>query len=360
MTQKTISGIVDWLKGWFAPIDHSSTNTTYGVASTSKYGHVMIDSAPTQNEGSKVVSSGAIYTALTGKSNTGHGHGNIDKDGKIGNTTGLPLKTGSGGLVTTGAFGSGSGQFAEGNHHHGNLSSSGTVSSTIQPDDISNVVVTDSNGNLRIISQLPQMKMNTSNFYLGTPQVVESDALSHLGTSQASTQHAVNVAIDEKIGQLMGVEFVRTVTSLPEAKASTMNAIYLVTGSGTSSGDAFEFYVTIRSGTDPNYTYAWERIDDATLKGFLTKSVADGYYSPLSHSHYVSYVGSQNQIMVKAGCSYNNVLSSLAQDTSLDSVLQAFGNAIGNAKTGGQIKSVTFVPKSTDNTGSITITYNDE
>ena len=47
-----------------------------------------------------------------------HSHGDITSDGKIGSTSGKPVITTTGGKLTTGAFGTSSGQFAEGNHTH--------------------------------------------------------------------------------------------------------------------------------------------------------------------------------------------------------------------------------------------------
>jgi hypothetical protein len=49
---------------------------------------------------------------------TSHTHGNITNAGLVGTTSGLPLKTGTGGIVEAGAFGTAAGQFAEGNHTH--------------------------------------------------------------------------------------------------------------------------------------------------------------------------------------------------------------------------------------------------
>ena len=49
---------------------------------------------------------------------TSHAHGNITNAGLVGSTAGLPLKTGTGGIVEAGAFGTGAGQFSEGNHDH--------------------------------------------------------------------------------------------------------------------------------------------------------------------------------------------------------------------------------------------------
>jgi hypothetical protein len=49
---------------------------------------------------------------------TSHSHGNLTNAGLVGTTSGLPLKTGTGGIVEAGAFGTAAGQFAEGNHTH--------------------------------------------------------------------------------------------------------------------------------------------------------------------------------------------------------------------------------------------------
>ena len=57
-------------------------------------------------------------TAFTPKS---HSHGNITNAGAIGSTSGLPVKTGTDGVLTTGAFGTSAGQFAEGNHTHSGM-----------------------------------------------------------------------------------------------------------------------------------------------------------------------------------------------------------------------------------------------
>jgi hypothetical protein len=46
---------------------------------------------------------------------TTHAHGNITNGGAIGSTVGLPIKTGTGGILEVGAFGSSAGQFVEGN-----------------------------------------------------------------------------------------------------------------------------------------------------------------------------------------------------------------------------------------------------
>jgi hypothetical protein len=59
-----------------------------------------------------------LAAADVGAAATSHTHGNITNAGLVGTTSGLPLKTGTGGIVEAGAFGTTAGQFAEGNHTH--------------------------------------------------------------------------------------------------------------------------------------------------------------------------------------------------------------------------------------------------
>jgi len=59
----------------------------------------------------------AQATAIALKANSSHTHGNITNVGAIGSTTGLPIITTASGVLTTGAFGYSSGQFAQGNDY---------------------------------------------------------------------------------------------------------------------------------------------------------------------------------------------------------------------------------------------------
>lgn len=60
----------------------------------------------------------AAAAATTDFATAVHTHGNITNAGLVGTISGLPLKTGTGGIVEAGAFGTSAGQFAEGNHTH--------------------------------------------------------------------------------------------------------------------------------------------------------------------------------------------------------------------------------------------------
>jgi len=73
---------------------------------------------------------------------TSHVHGGISNTGAIGSTAGLPIKTGTSGVLEVGAFGTSAGQFAQGNdsrfsdartptsHTHGSISNAGAIGST--------------------------------------------------------------------------------------------------------------------------------------------------------------------------------------------------------------------------------------
>lgn len=56
-----------------------------------------------------------LLELLSGKADVEHLHGGITADGKIGDTSGLPLITGEDGLIEAGSFGTTQGTFAEGN-----------------------------------------------------------------------------------------------------------------------------------------------------------------------------------------------------------------------------------------------------
>lgn len=78
------------------------------------------------------------------------------------------------------------------------------------------------------------------------------------------------------------------VNSLPSASADTMGAIYLIPNSGTAPNVKDE-YITVRSGTDPNYSYTWELIGSTQvdLDNYVQKDTyttdSDG-----SHTHTAS------------------------------------------------------------------------
>lgn len=73
------------------------------------------------------------------------------------------------------------------------------------------------------------------------------------------------------------IDLIEIAQSLPAASSQTMNKLYLVAEATGKTQDNYEVFVTVRTGTSPNYSYAWEKVDTARvdLSG----------YSLTSHGH---------------------------------------------------------------------------
>ena len=132
--QKTsTSGLVDTYTIYYT----DGTSTTYEVTNGEDGGG---GSADIVTEWETTLSDEKVPSEkLTKNSLDNHGHGNLSKDGKLGTTSGKPVITTTGGSITTGAFGTSSGQFAEGNHTHSGYLSATKVTSwsgTVSDDNV--------------------------------------------------------------------------------------------------------------------------------------------------------------------------------------------------------------------------------
>jgi phage-related tail fiber protein len=161
---------------------------TSGTTPTTLAGYEIIDAAAIDHIHGNIANNGAIgttanlpiITGVSGVLNVGsfgttahtfcegndsrlsdartplaHVHGQITNDGKIGTTQNLPIITGSGGLLTTGSFGTTSNTFCQGNdsrlsdartplsHTHGQITNDGRIGTTA-----SRPVITTTGGTL--------------------------------------------------------------------------------------------------------------------------------------------------------------------------------------------------------------------
>jgi len=146
-------------------------------------------------------------------------------------------------------------------HGHGNITKEGKV--TTANDNATYVMVTDGTGTVARTTKTP------------STLIKEASALSRIGTSANATQHAINLKLDEKIGNLLDTDLTEIVQTLPTASASTMNKLYLVVDSAGSGESLYKMYITIDEG---NSTFSWELVDDANIKGFITETSADSKY----------------------------------------------------------------------------------
>lgn len=192
-----------------------------------------------------------IDTSLSGKANSTHSHGDISSDGKVGSVANKPLITGTGGTVQVGSFGTSANTFCQGND-----------------------------------SRLSDARTPTTHTH-SSSNITDSNTYVNIG-NVSQTQESINYAIDTRIGELMNINFVTVVQTLPSASAGTMGKIYLVPISGSGTNNYAE-YVTVRNGTSPNFTYTWEKFGEVSGGG-LSVDWADitskpSTFTPSAHTH---------------------------------------------------------------------------
>lgn len=181
---------------------------------------------------------------------TSHTHGNLTNDGKVGSVSGKIITTGTGG--------------------------------TIQASDS----ITKS-----MISDFPS-SMTPSSHEHSASEVKDTTAHTNIGSAANATQGSINTAIDTVLGNLSSsltsIELVTVVSSLGTASASTMNKMYLVAESSSKTNDNYEIYITVRTGTSGNYSYAWEKVDTARidLSSYATYSDINNALDTLAETIY--------------------------------------------------------------------------
>ena len=164
---------------------------------------------------------------------------------------------------------------ANASHTHGNLKSDGSVGTS---GNISKNVVTDGSGKITTEDKYSHPSSHASSM------IVESSALSNIGTSANATQQDINSAIDSVLANFSSIDVINVVSNKGSASASTMNKLYIEVGT-----DSTDVYYTTRSGTSPNYTYSWEKLDSAILEDVSLEwsniQNKPSTFTPSSHSH---------------------------------------------------------------------------
>lgn len=145
----------------------------------------------------------------------------------------------------------------------------------------------------------------------GVQQVTDTNAHSHIGTSANATQGAINTAIDSKLSELVDINFVTVVQTLPTASQSTMGKIYLVPSDSTDTNDNYEEYVTIKDGN----TYSWEKFGEITDISVAWNDITSNPFNSYSPSDFATDDHSHGDIS-SLGTFTGSLTSLLSQDTS--------------------------------------------
>ena len=97
-------------------------------------------------------------------------------------------------------------------------------------------------------------------------------------------QNTINSAIDTAIGNLSSINAIEITSDKGTASASTMGKLYIV-----NENTKVNVYYTERSGTSPNYTYSWHKMDTDILDEFTVSwndiQSKPSSFTPSSHTH---------------------------------------------------------------------------
>lgn len=313
-----LTGIVDWLRGWFydkgevntylnAKANKNLTNANMNVVTDSS-GNITTEAKPTIPD-----VSGKIDTAGTGLSKSGT---TLNHSNSIAALTTVSFK-----------------KFKY--DAQGHITGTANVTANDLPSHYhSDDLIIDQNANTYV---------NIGNLSVG------------------ATQQEINSAINTTIGDLKSFKVIEVVSSKPTASASTMNKLYIVSENGKVN-----VYYTKQSGSGSSATYSWQEMDTAILDD-LSVSWNDitgkpSTFTPTNHTHTITNnVNDTNNILVPNGADYTVIKNTSGQPVPLDLILQAFGSTISNKQNKGEcITSIALVPKSTDATGAIKLYYGDE
>ena len=242
-----------------------------------------------------------IDTSLSGKASSTHTHGNLSNDGKVGSNSNYFVVTTTNGAITS-------------KQKIGDITINGTYDNIYpstfaqdsQGDDRILFVDDSNNDTIRACSYLPSYAIQDSNAY------------SNIGTSANATQQTINNSINTRLGELVDINFVTVVQTLPTASSSTMGKIYLVAISGSGTNNYAE-YVTVKDGS----TYSWEKFGEVSGSG-LSVDWSDitskpSTFPPSSHTH--NNITNDGKVTVTGTSGGNMVVTNSSNEVVVDTTI---------------------------------------
>ncbi len=345
-----ISGLVNWLKGWF--YDKSEV---YKKEET--YSKTEVNNALSNKLNSNLVTANKML--VTGNTGDVELADKIDISGKI-DTAGTGLSK-SGTTVY--------------HNDHMQYAQSTPIFNKFSYDKQGHIT-----GTANVLGDdLPShthSKVNITDFehnHIAT-DVKDTNAHSNIGTSASATQGAINTAIDTAIGNLQSIKAIEVVSTKPTASADTMNKLYIV--AETVSGvQKVNVYYTKQTGS----TYEWVKLDDNILDELsidwseIENKPTTFTPSPHTHGNITNdgKIGSSSGKLVVTGTdgilgATSNILTDQVKYTNNETLTSVIGDIYDDiddmeiAIGGAIITSISLVPKSTDANGKIIFYTGDE
>lgn len=155
-------------------------------------------------------------------------------------------------------------------------------------------------------------------------------ALSYVkATGQFADDAAIKSYVDAQVGAInkFDVHVMAEGEALPAASANTMYVLYLKPDANAASGAYLE-YITVRSGAEGAYTYAWEQIGSTEMDvtGFVTETALNNALEPYAKSADLGDLAAKNEADLD--------LKALAHKDSASGVVA--GQTISGVKANGQ------------------------
>lgn len=146
-------------------------------------------------------------------------------------------------------------------------------------------------------------------------------ALSYVkATGQFADDAAIKSYVDSQVGAInkFDVKVLGADEALPTASADTMYVLHLKPDANAASGAYLE-YITIRSGEEGSYTYAWEQIGSTEMdvSGFVTESALNEALKPYAKSADLGDLAAKNEaeLNLKALAHKDNATGTVAGET---------------------------------------------
>lgn len=163
---------------------------------------------------------------------TSHAHGNISNDGKVGTSANVPLITGTGGVVQAGSFGTGQNNFARGNHGHSDLASINYVDQQIANIDAEIEVDFASKANKSGYAANKNIVTDSNGEITTEAKITVDTAL-----NANSTNPVQNKKVKEAIDAINGGSIKLNANSNSSVEDAISTKVDKVTGKGLSAND---------------------------------------------------------------------------------------------------------------------------
>lgn len=380
MTEKTITGIVSWLKGWFYDkteitgflnnkANQSDLNTTNGNLATLSS---TVDNKVDKVNG-KGLSTEDFTTALKDKLNGIESEANkIVVDSALSSTSENPLQNKAiyneldgrapiyhASSATTYGVGTTTnyGHVKTINGLTQSSHISGTALSAYQGKVLKDMIdaKSDFSGSYNDLTNVPSTFPPSSHTHsISSTDILIEGSYPNIDVSTGDKLITAFEGIDTALGNLSSIRAIEVVTVLPTPSASTLGKLYII-----NENSKVNVYYTEQSGTGSSDTYSWHKMDTDILDELsidwsdITNKPSSFTPSPHNQSsNSIVEVGALTHIGTTANSDQHTINGAI--DTAISTKGALTDDIDWTYNSNDFVNGIKLVPKASDNTGAIT------